>query len=184
MLWGVSFGTVLCEVEESKYSSLLSMFSNVFICRGKVDLRIWKSSPFDVFFSKYFSMTMKRILEAKPACSLLWAGLALLRVTMFCWFVVAGKVSTTNNLKKRGIVSRVISNLCLLFGKDKKVIDHMFVHCELFCFLCSCFLVKFGVSCHLPRSLATCSMHGGSLFLVVVGRSCEDHSVCYFAVYL
>lgn len=67
ILWGVSLRRVLCEPEESKYSSLLSMLSNVFLCRGEVDLRIWKPCPFDVFFSKYFFMTTERILEAKPA---------------------------------------------------------------------------------------------------------------------
>lgn len=49
--FGVSFGRALHQLEKSEYASLLSLLSNVFICKGDVDQRIWKLSPSGIFSS-------------------------------------------------------------------------------------------------------------------------------------
>lgn len=68
--------------------------------------------------------------DAKPSISLVWVGLAPPRVEVFCWLVVSGKVVIANVLRRRGISLEEILDMCPLCGKDREVIDHLFLYCE------------------------------------------------------
>lgn len=65
---------------------------------------------------------------ACPPCGLMWLGLALPRVGAFCWLVVTGKMSNMDNLRRRGFVLENISDLCSLYGKERKTISNSFSH--------------------------------------------------------
>lgn len=58
----------------------------------------------------------------------------------FCWLAVSGKVSTAENLRRRGLFLENISDLYVLCGKERETNDHISVHCEFAYFLwCSFF---------------------------------------------
>ena len=62
--------------------------------------------------------------------SLVWLGPAPPRVEPSCWPTVSGKVSSADNLRRRRLVSKAISDMCLMCKQGKSV-DHLFLHCEL-----------------------------------------------------
>ena len=47
---------------------------------------------------------MEEMPREKPVSSLIWLGLAPQRMEPFCWLGESGKVSTVDNLKRRGIL--------------------------------------------------------------------------------
>ena len=58
-------------------------------------------------------------------------GLAPPRMEAFCWLAIAGKISTTDNLRRRGLLSESISDICCLCRRKRESIDHLFIHCEI-----------------------------------------------------
>lgn len=49
-----------------------------------------------------------------------WMGLAPPRVEAFCWLTVAGKISTTDILRRRGLISKVHFKLALLLREGDR----------------------------------------------------------------
>lgn len=110
--------------------SLVSLLSNVFICREEVATCIWKPSSFGEFFTNSFLRGLEVVLDAKATCSLVWIGLAPPRVEVFCWLTVLGKVATTDVFRRRVISFEVILDSCLLSETFRQSIDHLFMHCD------------------------------------------------------
>ena len=116
--WNVSFRRAWRLSEESEYESLVSLLSNVFICRDVTDSRIWKPIAFSKFSCKSFSRELEDSTQSKASSSLAWQGLAPPRVEGFAWLVILGQVSTTDNLRRRGLASEAISELCVVQEGD------------------------------------------------------------------
>lgn len=51
-----------------------------------------------------------------------------LRVEAFCWLAVAVKVSTVDNLRRRGMTSINLFDICLKCGKEKESVNHLFLY--------------------------------------------------------
>lgn len=47
-----------------------------------------------------------------------------------CWLVVASKISTVDNLRRKGSLSDNLNDLCSLCGKVIESINQAFIHCE------------------------------------------------------
>lgn len=91
--------------------------------------------------------------EVISSCSLVWAGLAPPRVKAFYWLAVSGKISTVDNLRRRGIFSDAIANICHLRGKEVKSVNHLFLHCKFSSSLWCLFLKQSGVWLCFPKTL-------------------------------
>lgn len=52
----------------------------------------------------------------QPPCSLIRLGSAPLQVEVLCWLAISGKVSTVDNLKRKGLSLEAISDLRLWGG--------------------------------------------------------------------
>lgn len=119
-------------------------------------------------------------------CSpLAWLGLAPHRVKAFCWAAVSGRVSTENVLRRRGLISKSISDLCSLCGKERKMIVHLFLHYEFSYFLWCQFLMKSGLVWCISKSLGDqFRARRASPFSWVRLGSSEASSVCCFMVCL
>lgn len=100
------FRRSLHEFEESKFGSLLILLSNVFLCRGEADRHIWKPRPSRLFSSKSFLRELEAVLGAKSSVSLAWWGWLPLewKSLVGLQLLPSGKVSTTDNLRKRGLL--------------------------------------------------------------------------------
>ena len=58
----------------------------------------------------------------------LWKWNYPTKVKLFCWIALENKLLTWDNYIKRGGVG---PNICLLFFKEEKYIDHLLVNCSL-----------------------------------------------------
>lgn len=114
----------------SEYVPLLSLLSNVFVCRGEADQRIWKPCSSSLFSTKSFYSGLEVVPITKHADSLVWTWMAPPRVETFCWLVVSRKVPTMEFLRRRGILSEEFSGLCHLCRLDFEGVDHLFLHCD------------------------------------------------------
>lgn len=94
----------LCQFEELEHVSLLSLLSNVFICRDEENLCMWKSCPSGEFSMKSFSRGLDVLPEAKSSSFLVWEGLAPPIVEAFCWLAISGKMSTADIVRQRFFV--------------------------------------------------------------------------------
>lgn len=92
----------------------------------------------------------------RSPCATVWTRLVPPRVEPFCWLAVAGKISTTDVLR-RGLMSDIISDTCRLCGREMESIDHLFIHCHVASSIWRYFLNKCGVSWCFPGSLAMLS---------------------------
>ena len=152
--WFVSFSRGFCQFEVSDYESLLSILVNVFICKGEEHIRIWKPCPLGRISIGSFYGVSSIVLGSHSHLSQVWCGLAPPRVEVFLWLAVAEKISTVDNLRKRRIMSEAISDTCVLCGKEKETITHLFLHCEFASCIWQSFFKKCGISWCLPRALS------------------------------
>ena len=79
----------------------MSFLANMFFCRDTKDFRIWKPSISGEFSAKAFYLTLEGNPTHLTPSTHVWLGLVPPRVDMFCWLVVASKVATVDNLRKR-----------------------------------------------------------------------------------
>ena len=63
-----------------EFESLLSLLSNVYLCRDVANSRIWKSNSLGLFSSKSFDRELDPINKVRSSCALVWRGLAPPRV--------------------------------------------------------------------------------------------------------
>ena len=72
---------------------------------------------------------------------LVWFGWCLPEWRLFCWTVVAGKVSTADSLW-RGMMYDGISDICVMSRKAQDLTDHLFLLCGVASQIWSHFLHK------------------------------------------
>lgn len=153
MAWEVSFRRSLRQMEGFMYQEMLSVFANMLFCRDYNDSRIWKPSTSREFSAKAFYSALEGTHPHRTLSSLVWLGLAPPRVEAFCWLAVASKVSTVDNLRRRGLASNNISDTCVMCGKEGLAI-HMFLQCELAVSIWSNFIGRSGLAWCFPKNIA------------------------------
>ena len=107
---------------------LLSFLSNALICRQVLHVRILKPCNSAAFLMKSFLHELIELPSSKSTSSLMWLGLVPPRMDAFCW-LVSGNVST-DNLRRKSLLTEAISFVCLLCGKFREMVDHLFIHWE------------------------------------------------------
>lgn len=93
----------VCVNQRSRTMYLFSILflTYIFICRGEVDHRIWKSSPSGVFSTNFFMRSFEMMREVKYSTSLVWVGLAPSRVEALCHLAISRKVSKERHFDRR-----------------------------------------------------------------------------------
>lgn len=114
-------------MESGKYESMLSLFGNVFICGNEVDSHIWKLNPSGMFSAIRPLQGSGIFFSNAPPCAQVWMGLATPRVEVFCWLPATNKVSTIDNLRRKGLALKFASNNCCLCRKEREKINHLFM---------------------------------------------------------
>lgn len=74
--------SALLSLEGFEIVFLLSLLSNGFSCKEKMDVCIWEHCPSRVFSTKSFSRVVEDVQVVRLACSVVWRGLPPLRVEM------------------------------------------------------------------------------------------------------
>lgn len=132
---GSAFPEDFASVSKCGVSSLIGSSSNVFLCRDFEDCHIWKANSYGEFSCRPFHKALEDTQRGRLSNSLVWLGLAPPRVEAFCWLTVSGKASTVDKLQRRSLVLEDSFDYCVLCGKEKKNINHLFLHCEFAHFL-------------------------------------------------
>lgn len=118
--------------------SLLGLASNIFICREEKDCCIWKRSGSRKFSIKSLCMALADPSVSQVPRALMWC--VLTPPEDFCWLVIASKVSTVDNIRKKGMTSENIAT-CAHYVRGKgKTINHIFFHCKFASYLWYYFL--------------------------------------------
>eukprot|EP00268_Persea_americana_P006999 TRINITY_DN12556_c0_g1_i1.p1 TRINITY_DN12556_c0_g1~~TRINITY_DN12556_c0_g1_i1.p1 ORF type:complete len:120 (+),score=23.18 TRINITY_DN12556_c0_g1_i1:824-1183(+) len=71
-------------------------------------------------------MALEEINLSRASSSLVWLRLVPLRVEAFCWLAVAAKVSTIDNLRKRGLMYSSISYVCVMCRMEAETVTIFF----------------------------------------------------------
>ena len=58
----------------------------------------------------------------------IWKSLAPSKVSFFLWTSALGKVLTTDNIRKRGLI---VIDWCCMCKWDGETIDHFLIHCPI-----------------------------------------------------
>lgn len=124
----------------------MSLLSNVFLCRDYKDSRIWKPSLSREFSTRAFHLALEGNHTSRSFSSLVWMGLVPLRVEVFCWLVIATKVSMTDNLRRRVLTTSSISNICVMCHKKEETVNCLSLHCEVAAGIWGHFFSKCGVA--------------------------------------
>ena len=171
---GVTFRRSLRFSEDVQYRELLSLLSNVFLCRNSTDFRFWKPSISGEFSVKAFHR----------APSLVWTGLVPPRVEAFCWLAVAAKISSVDNLKIRGLTASTITDTCVMCHKELKLVNHLLLHCEFTSSVWGHVIGRCGVDwCYLEKIADAAESWLGDCCWMQ-SYSFDDNSICYFVVHL
>ena len=152
-MWGVSFRISFHPSKGVQYGELLSLLSNVFLCRDYKESRIWKPSLSMEFSVKAFFLILEGNHLPRDPFSLVWLGLAPSRVEVFCWLVVAAKVSTTEHLR-RGLTLINISDVCVMCHKEGEIVNHLLLHCEVAVAVWSHVIRRCGLNWCCPKTMA------------------------------
>lgn len=72
----------------------------------------------------------------------IWRDKAPTRVVFFAWLTALGKISTTNNLRKRHII---VVDWCCMCKRYKESMDHLFLHYEIPSAILSCVGLTWGM---------------------------------------
>ena len=107
------------------------------------------------FFDQRFLLGTMEANLPRASCSLVWLGLVPSRFEAFCRLTVAGKISTANNLRRRGILWNSILDTCIICGKERESIDHLLLHCKVTSYLWFYFINLCGVFWYFPGTLAS-----------------------------
>lgn len=80
---------------------------------------------------KFFCSILEESSHGRASCALAWTGLAPPQDEVLCWLVIAGRVSTADMLRRRGLSFEGLSDLCVLCGVAEELADLHFIHCEV-----------------------------------------------------
>lgn len=95
--------------------------------RDEPDVRIWKPCLSGLFSSRSFFKVIEEVQIVRLCGLLVWLGLAPSKVEVFLWLFVSEVVPMVDNFR-RGMLSKAISDMCVLCGKKRETADHLFLH--------------------------------------------------------
>jgi hypothetical protein len=90
-------------------------------------------SQFSRTADKLDTLTIYRLLKAKgqsndPASTFIWKNAAPLRVQLFIWLLIRGRMQCRSNLYHKKIVD---SSICTVCGAAEETPDHIIFHCPI-----------------------------------------------------
>ena len=131
IVWRVSFRRSLRLLEEGSYEEMLSLLTNLFLCRDSEDAQTWKPSISGNFSAKAFPLALEGFHPLRAPSPFVWLGLAPPWVEAFCWLDMMERFPTMDNLRRRRMTSLNFSDLGVMCGREDKTTNHHFIHCEL-----------------------------------------------------
>lgn len=148
--WVVSFRRSLHQFENDEYKALLSLLSNVFICKDPADCRIWKAK----FSCRSFSKALEDSPRVRTPSSLVWLGLAFLKWRLFAGLCCLAKFLQRTTFEGEVLCPRILlKSAFFVEGRARTSITCLSI-VSLLNFHGAFFFRKSGVSWCMPVSVA------------------------------
>lgn len=110
-----------------------TLFSNIVLQDSVVDQWKWLSSP-DKGYSVcdvYHHLTAIDHIECNTLQEVIWNKIVPLKVSIFVWRMFRNRLSTKDNLERRGVI-QLNSNTCIIGCGQHETLDHLFVKYQFF----------------------------------------------------
>ena len=149
-IWDIQFIRPMQDWELNIVNSFLEILYSSSLRQGGVDLVCWTPSCREVFEVRSFYRAL-----IQPAASVfpwrsVWKAKAPSKVAFFLWTASLGKILTTDNLRKRGII---ITDWCCMCKARGESVNHLFIHCPVVSDLWNMFFHLFGVLWVMPKGV-------------------------------
>ncbi len=120
------------------------------IRRGNLDSMWWLPSTKGIFeVRSYYYVLVQSTSSYFPRQSV-WNSKVPSWVAFFIWTTAWGRILTTDNLRRRGII---ILDWCCMCRSDGESVNHLLLHCSVAQELWNMILNMFGVSWVMPRDV-------------------------------
>ena len=145
---------------------LLQLLESIRGCSGVEDRRDWIVDSSGVFSCKSAFMWMRKdnSLPVNRPAKIVWKLNISVKVKVFTWLLVVGKLSVHSTLQKRRPYHSLSPSWCVMCKKDNETIDHLFLHCDFSLRLWSNILKDFGRDWVISRM---------SKDLICLGKDCS-----------
>ncbi|XP_015970017.1 uncharacterized protein LOC107493428 [Arachis duranensis] len=98
------------------------------------------------------SETLSDEITSYSFTSSIWRGVVPLRIELFGWFVIVGRVNTKERLSRLDVVIHN-DNICVLCKKEIESVQHLFILCELTWKVWCSWLWSFGEDWAIPGTI-------------------------------
>ena len=149
-IWDIQFSRPMQDWELDIFNSFLELLYSSPLRQGGMDLVCWTPSSREVFeLCSVYCALIQPSSYVFPWRSV-WQAKAPSRVAFFLWTASLGKILTTDNLRKRGII---IMDWCCMYKESGESVNHLFIHCPVASDLWTMYFNLFGVSWVMPKGV-------------------------------
>ena len=186
--WTFHFSGNLLDGEIIQLQELLHYLERHRLNSGVEDCRIRLLDSSGIFSCKsaFTWLTTDISFTVNFPAKCVWKLSIPIKVKVFTWLLVLGKVGVHSNLQKRRPHHSLSPGWCVLCKKDNETLDHLFLSCD-FSFRLWCKILKeFGRDWVTPRSSLELLSLGQSFFLNKKGRTLWKvaTTVTFWAIWL
>jgi hypothetical protein len=148
--WDIQFTRPMQDWELDIVNSFLEILYSSPLCQGGLDLVCWNPSSREVFEVRSFYHALIQPASSAFPWRSVWKAKAPSKVAFFLWTASLGKILTTDNLRKRGII---IMDWCCMCKAGGESVNHLFIHCPVASDLWNMFFHLFGVLWVMPKGV-------------------------------
>ena len=170
--WNLHFSQGLRDREIEQLIELLQFLETKRMSTSVEDRRDWIVDSSGLFSCKSAFIWVRKddSLPVNLHAKIIWKLNIPVKVKVFSWLLVLGKVSVHTNLQKRRPYQSLSPGWCVLCKKNDESIDHLFLHCEFSFRLWCKFLKEFGRLWVIPKSNKKLLCLGQGFFLNRKGK--------------
>lgn len=130
-IWDVPLRRSLFDWEIAQWNSFMLALNCISIQFGFLDALAWTFCPNGSFSVKSFIRCLeeKGDMDSSAVCPLLWLGFVPLKVEVFLWQLLKGRILVREVLCNFGMV-QMASTDCPLCGREAESVNHLFLHCD------------------------------------------------------
>jgi hypothetical protein len=150
LIWDIQFTRPMQDWELDIVNSFLEILYSSPLCQGGLDLVCWNPSSREVFEVRSFYHALIQPASSAFPWRSVWKAKAPSKMAFFLWTASLGRILTTDNLRKRGII---IMDWCCMCKAGGESVNHLFIHCPVASDLWNMFFHLFGVLWVMPKGV-------------------------------
>lgn len=129
--WNIEFRRELRAWENDQFEDLSQRLQRVMLIQGRADKLIWKWSLDGMFSVKSaYGQWETMMHQNNTLLGSIWKNLAPLKVEIFAWKAIKGKILTRSVLLTRNVLTGIHLGLCPLCLSHLETPNHLMLHCR------------------------------------------------------